>query len=835
MNTLKQTTILSLRLGRRAIKQRSKILLCACIFMCTFIASCLNLFASSVQNALNNDIANYLGAPLVVRSSGPLQELSPLLSTLKMAQPVITHSITTGAISAQSYQSISLKGVSQGYPLQGQLLVTNNLGQQTLYKNKLKQGEALVDSRTLDELQLSLGDSFQVGRTQLIVHGILDFEPDRLTQLQHALPRVLVSIQTLALSGVAEGANKGEFRTLFAGDEAAISRLEQALPTILSPHQSILKPNAGHHPFSRISLRAEKMLSVLLVLILIMCGSAAASLADHSVKHYIQTATVLRCMGVNRNAVVLALLLQLTLLAILSSLLASISAWLIQPSFAHIMQPHMQLLPSSFAWSVFTQPLVIALVTILVFVAPKLRALSTFPVSHVLRGITPRQSVNLLSLVLISLLSIGLLYLNSDNLKLTIMMVAAVASLILLSLVFAWCLSKLCAHTHHLFKGTSKVAIRSIGRSPQRHFASLLSISIAMMAILMTMTLRGNFIDLLQVQTIEQDGNYIYTGLSSASKKRFIDTLKENSGELKSMHPTVNARLVMVNGVATEEALNSESDTREEARSKVRLSWAVDKPNNNKLLEGKWPKIGSNEVSVEAEVMSDLGLSIGDVLSFKIGDTILNSRISSTREFQVADSRVMFWFMFAPDALANFEHTMMGGFNLNDSGFNNSPESSKPILGILVTQFPSVKITNLERQISTIRTTMIALTRLMNTALLLLLGGALMLIISSSFSNAVNRQSQNVLLRAFGLQNQQLLKMNLIEHFTLSAVACAVGILGVQLIGSLMFKELFAMNYQLDWARALTLSAYIITGFVILGGLFSFRSSQQTVRLSMQS
>lgn len=835
MNTFNQTVILSARLSRHATKQRSTLFLCACIFMCTFIASCLSFFSSSVQNALNNDIANFLGAPLVVRSNAPLQALTPLMERLNLTSPVTTHSMTIGAVSKHAYQSVSLKGVSSGYPLQGQLIVNTSKGERTISDLALQHGHALLDSRALDELQLNLGDTFQIGRATLTVYGVLNFEPDRLTQLQHALPRVLVSMHTFNDSGVSEGQNKGEYRTMFTGDTVSIAKLEQALPTILKKHQRILTPSKGQHPFSRISQRAEKMLSVLFVLILIMCGSAAATLANHCVKQYIKTATVLRCMGVKRNAVTFALLVQLSLLAILSSVFACLLAWLLQPLFMGLMQPHMQLGAEPLNMNVFLQPLAIALVTILVFIAPKLWALSSFPVNHVLRGVTPTNSTSLISLALITGLSMGLLYLNSDNLRLTAMMVIAVASLIMMSLIFAWCLSKLCSSLHHFFSGTTKVAIRSIGRSPQRHFASLLSISIAMMAILMTVTLRGSFIDLLQYQTIEQDGNYIYTGLAADSKNEFIKTLSSHSAELKNMHPTVNAQLTMINGIAIEEALNSESDTREEARSKVRLSWASQKPNNNTLLDGQWPQLGTNDVSVESEVMSDLGLSLGDVLSFQIGDAVLNSTISSRREFQKADSRVMFWFMFAPDTLANFDQSMMGGFNLDNAALNNNKQDPKLALKSIIEQFPSVKITNLERQITSVRTIMVALTRLMNTALVLLLGGALMLIISSSFTNAINRESQVVLLKTLGLRTQQLLGMGLIEQVTLSAVACAVGIAGVQLIAGTLFNELFGLSYELDWRHALSLSGIITGGFAVLGLLFSFRSSQQNVRLSMQS
>lgn len=66
---------------------------------------------------------------------------------------------------------------------------------------------------------------------------------------------------------------------------------------------------------------------------------------------------------------------------------------------------------------------------------------------------------------------------------------------------------------------------------------------------------------------------------------------------------------------AIDEALNRESDTREEIRSPVRLSWAESLPDNNVLLEGAW-STSEFEVSVDREVIGDLGLAIGDSLQF---------------------------------------------------------------------------------------------------------------------------------------------------------------------------------------------------------------------------
>ena len=162
------------------------------------------------------------------------------------------------------------------------------------------------------------------------------------------------------------------------------------------------------------------------------------------------------------------------------------------------------------------------------------------------------------------------------------------------------------------------------------------------MAVVMTVTLRGSFLDVLQVQTLEVDGNYIYNGLRTARQAEFESALQQNHIDLRGMYPTITARLVSINGVPIDEALTRESDTSEETRSKVRLSWAKTPPANNLMLEGDWPRANSREVSVEAEVMSDLGLSMGDVLGFSVGDQIIEAPISSRREYKGGGSRMMF-------------------------------------------------------------------------------------------------------------------------------------------------------------------------------------------------
>lgn len=828
MKTIMQTVILMKRLGLRAMAQRANRLLSLSIIICTCVAASLSFFAKSVQTALDNDIATFLGAPLVVHSNWPVLNNMALIKELainELSSPVYTATFTTGAISEYAYQSVSLKSVSNGYPLQGQLLIRTHDGERSLKGTALKSNQVWIDQRAMAELNVDLGDQVQIGSSSMIIMGEVIFEPDRLTQLQRALPRVFVSQQGLANSGVSNDNERGKFRVLFDGSTAALTVLENQLPRLIKHKFGVLKPGAGQHPFARISLRAERMLNVVLILILLMCGGAAATLADYSVRQYAMPATVLRCMGVNRQVVGLSLCLQLFILALVMSLVGCVFGWLLQYILVDVMQPHMTLEVACVEFLDLFGPIGIGLVTVVTFVMPKLQQLGSMSVSSVLRGHIDRPKRTYVTPLFATVLVVSMLWASSDNAQLTMMLVGAVVFLIILSLGFGWGLTKLSAQAHRFFRGPLKVAVRSIGRSPSRHITPLASISVAMMAVLMTVTMRGSFLDVLYDQRLEADGNYIYSGLPESKKEAFVQVLKQTHADLRSMHPTVSAKLISVNGVSLDKALKKQSDTREETRSNVRLSWASSLPENNTLVQGSWPVLGSNDVSVEDEVMSDLGLELGDRLGFQIGDEVLISTISSRREHRSGGSKMMFWFMFAPDTLAKFEQRLMGGIMLQ----------AKPqiVLGELSQRFPQVRISDLERQISGIRAIMVVITRLMNTTLVLLLGGALMVIVTSSFASTANRQSQFTLMRALGLRRSQCYGMSVIEQLTIGLVACVVGLLGVQLIGAMMFHSLFALVYELDWWRAISLTLLISGTFAILSWVFAYRNLQTPVRLSV--
>ncbi len=798
---------------KSAIKRESQLLVIT-IALSSFVIASLNLFSLNVQQSLRDDINQFLGAPMVVRSETPIENLA--FNHPDLSPPAVTHTFTTGATSESAYQSVSLKAVSNTYPVQGRFTV--RLADNTLrhHAADLDPSSAWLDRRAMQSLNLSVGDSFKLGRSELLVGGEILAEPDRLTQMQHTLPRIMVNLQALARSGVSEHNNRGEYRLLYAGSTEALKQLALHLHEN-RPKLEVLTADSGRHPFARIAARASNLLHLVFAFLVLIAGTTVATLSKHLLNEFTITATVLRAMGVGKSVVIAALGLIFSASALIASTLGYLGAFVTQPWFLSLAEPHMTLTASKMQLAQWWPSLLLALVLVVGFVVPGLIALSRVPVTAALQQIKTNMKSAYLSSVLVGIALAVWLWLSSDNTQLTLLLIGTVMLVVFLTMLFGWTLTKLTAQWHRVFRGPTKIAIRSLGRSAHRNIAPLVTVALTVLAVLLTTTLRGSFLDTLHLQSLELDGNYIFSNLPASMEPEFRQHLATHAIELRQSHPVVRARLTHINGIEKAAYLSRESETREQARSAVNLSYADSLPANNRLLEGSWPK-SSNEVSVESEVMTDLDLKLGDTLRFAIGERHLDAKITSRREFQAGGSRMMFWFMFAPQTLQDYPQTRMGGFQ--------APQDTRTGLTSLTAAFPSIRVTDLAQHIDRIRATMLVLTRLMNTALGMLLVIAALSIVAAATVNAGARCIPSTVMRALGLQSRGIYSMALVEQLILAATGCLVGVIAVQLTAGLMFQNLFALHYRMDFLYLTLVVGIVLALFALIGFLAGHRQTQ---------
>ncbi len=815
--TVRATHTLWRFLGWRALFSRAHLALCACLFSGALLASLLWHFALNGRDALHHAINEQLGAPLVLRSDTNLPADWWRAAGLSAA-PVQTAAFSARAVSAQAHHAVSLKAVSDGYPLRGELRVRRATGVAVLSANALAPGAAWLDGRALALLQLQLGDVLHVGRARLRVDGEIVQEPDRITQLQHVLPRVMVHASSLERSGVAAGA-RGEWRQLLAPTEAQRAALQDWLTQRPALNVQWLQADGQGHPLSRMAQRADRLLRMLILIALMLSGLAAALVAQSALPAWAHSATVLRALGVQRRAVSAVLWSQWLALVFIGVTLGALFGWLMTPLATGFLPLDVPASPGALDARVWALLLAIGGVTIALAVWPHAAPLSRHSVAALLHRPRPHSSGQLWRGLVVAGLCLALLWLNSDNLQLTLYLLGGALLIAAFTGGASWALVRLTGWLHRLARGRSRVLLRQLGRTARVHTLAMATAALVVMAVLLTQVLRSQFIGRYAETRLLRDGNVLFTGLPAQDLPSLRALLDTHGVTLSSVHPTVDARLLAINGLSVAQAVQQHSDTREELHSPVRLSWAEDVPANNRLLEGHWPRSAADGVSVESEVMADLGLQLGDELTFQIGEHTLTAAITSRREFRSGGSLMTFWFMFSADALQGLDVRHMGGFV--------APPDARALMRQLMQQHPQTVITDLSTLVARLRAMMGAMTTAMNAVLLIILASALCVFIAVLNAQFRRDARRFGVLHALGCSQRSLLRMHALEYLTVAAVACAVGAGASWLIADAMFAALFAVPFELNGGLLWRLTAAVLLSFTGLGYLLARRMARK--------
>ena len=95
---------------------------------------------------------------------------------------------------------VDLRGVDAAYPLVGSVKLNGS----SLDEAIRREGGAIVDPILLERLNLKIGDPVSIGTLQVPIRAAIETEPDKLTESFTVGPRVLVSLETLRRSGLAD-------------------------------------------------------------------------------------------------------------------------------------------------------------------------------------------------------------------------------------------------------------------------------------------------------------------------------------------------------------------------------------------------------------------------------------------------------------------------------------------------------------------------------------------------------------------------------------------------------------------------------------------------------
>ena len=159
-----------LKLLTRQFRQSSIRLFCVAIAIACAVTFSIGLLSDRLEQLFDLQAKEVLAADMVLQSSSELNQQQNILVFQSMAN----------AEASGKFLLSSVKAVTNEYPLLGELQTSDELyGEIKATRSVPEKGEAWVEDRVLNELNIELNQFINVGEKSLQVTRVLVYEPDR--------------------------------------------------------------------------------------------------------------------------------------------------------------------------------------------------------------------------------------------------------------------------------------------------------------------------------------------------------------------------------------------------------------------------------------------------------------------------------------------------------------------------------------------------------------------------------------------------------------------------------------------------------------------------------
>ena len=249
----------------RQLRHGTMRLFCTAIAIACAVTFSITLLGDRLEQLFNMQAKEVIAADMALQSTTELNEQQKsIIRTFSISNAkTLTFQTMANANNHDAFLLSSVKAVSNGYPLLGELLISNELYGELQATQKIpEKGEAWVEDRVLNELNLKLNQFINVGEKSLQVTRVLVYEPDRGNSFYNFTPRILINWEDVKATQVVKPGSRVKFRYLFAGEESELNKLQNQLSGTLQLNQQFITVDAANQTLATTLKRAYRFLNI---------------------------------------------------------------------------------------------------------------------------------------------------------------------------------------------------------------------------------------------------------------------------------------------------------------------------------------------------------------------------------------------------------------------------------------------------------------------------------------------------------------------------------------------------------------------------------------------
>ena len=731
--------------------------------------SSVSFLADRMQRAFSFDARQLLASDLLIVSDQPLPSLflnQAKNKGLQQAQTIVFPSMAT--VGSHS-KLASLKAVSPQYPLRGALRVQSTAQDKTLTAAPNK-GSVWVDPAILASLHAKEGDSIRLGQKVFVIGGVLERELDRGAGFMNFAPRVMMSIADLDDTGLIGLGSRVTYRLLLAGSDENIHSYGNWASQYIDS-ESIkgvrIETLENAQPLMRKTLeRADRFLSLIALLTAMVAAVAIALSAHRYTRKQADLCAALKCLGASSSMILRRqgqTLLGLGLIAaLLGALLGYLGQYVLTLLLGNLVLTE---LPSvSFGpvlWSVL-----VSWFLLFGFAGPAIFSLVKVSPIRLIRKEFDGIGISTMWTAVCGLAAaVVLIMLAARDWKLALWTSMSFGVSIILFASVSWGILRLLC-TIRTKRFALGFVILAQGRRTGLAVVQITALGIALMALLLVLLLRADFLSAWQGNIPSDAPNRFMINVQGDQKRGLTESLQSAGVSTPQFYPMVRGRLIEVNGKDITPNDYVEENAKRLIDREFNLSYTDQLPSGNQILTGMWIVGDAPQISMETGIAKTLKLNLGDQLTFEVAGEKIVAPITSLRKLDWGSMRVNFFVIMPPAQLQSLPQSWI-------TSYYQSPKQES--LDFDLSQaYPNLTIVDVSASLQQIQEVLNKLSSVLGLLLAFTIAAAFLVLMSAIAATQDERYKNAALLKALGASRNTLAK---IANFELVMIGLIAGLL----------------------------------------------------------
>jgi putative ABC transport system permease protein len=707
---------------------------------------------------------------------------------------------------------VELKGIDRNYPFYGSFTLREGA-----LADRPRGLQVAIGPELADKLGARVGSDLRIGNASLRIIGVIDAEPDRVSQGFALGPSAMVDAEGLAATGLVQPGSLfiSAYRIRLPREANPLEvnqRLQSAFPSAGFKVEDRLNAAPGTRRFLE---RLGQFLTLVGLSALIVAGVGVGNGVASYLDGKRNGIAVLKMLGATSGTIFRIYLLQIALVA-LFAIMAGLAAGAAVPGLLSWLAG--DLLPVAPGSGIYPPPLLLAaaygLLAAFAFALVPLARARTIPAATLLRGgvagVLRAPWWSRAGAVLAGVAMAALAVWTSPNRLFALGFIAAALALLAVLALLAGLIRWTMARLPRARAPMLRMVIANLHRPGAATGRLVVALGLGFTLFSTLAVVETNLTAQIRSTIPAKAPSFFILDVPSGEADAFR---RVAGGAQLNLMPSIRATVTAIN----DRRIADMQELPEGAwflRGDRNLSFAAALPEGSRIVEGEWwpaDYSGPPLVSLDAENARAAGLGVGDSITVSVLGREIEARIANLREIDWGRMGLNFVIIFAPGALDGAPHSLMGTATM--------PTEQERDFSRAVTQsFPSVTAVRIQDVIATVSGLMGQLAAAIRAAGSVAILAGLAVLIGAIAASRRARIYDSVILKLLGATRGRILLMQAMEFGLLAFILCLLALGLGAAAGWYIVVELFELEWAPDWGAVL-LTLSVGAGLTLVIGL----------------